>query len=309
LRRAACVRRGLHTIAATAAAAGSTSSSGGPAPRRNSIDAEILLIALPTIATLAADPLAGLVSTAFIGRLGASPLASAGVALSVYNSITKMLNMPLLAVTTSSVAQALGAQQGGNRAVAFLDNLRLPIHLVACAAPRCQAQGAPNRKSMSAGGEQGSEAALATAVSASLVLALITGAVQAALLAGFGCRGLALWGAAPGGPLYADAAAYLQVRALAAPATVLMLVLQGCFRCVRPGAGGARVRRGDLQAAEARRPNATLVWYSCPTSSPCHFSRHLTVRHLQGPGRHAHPLCRHPACQCAEHWSGAAAHL
>ena len=73
-------------------------------------------------------------------------------------------------------------------------------------------------------------------MSASLVLSLITGAAQAALLASFGCRGrwLALWGAAPGGPLYADAAAYLQVRALAAPATVLMLVLQGCFRWVRP---------------------------------------------------------------------------
>jgi hypothetical protein len=118
LQRAACAserrqprRRGLRAVAATAAA--DSNIDGGPAPPRGSIDAEILLIALPTIATLAADPLASLVSTAFIGRLGASPLASAGVALSVYNSITKMLNMPLLAVTTSSVAQALGAQQGG----------------------------------------------------------------------------------------------------------------------------------------------------------------------------------------------------
>ena len=78
------------------------------------IELEILAIALPTLATLAADPVAGLVSTAYVGRLpGAAPLASVGVALSVYGSVTKLLNMPLLAVTTSSVAQALGVEQGG----------------------------------------------------------------------------------------------------------------------------------------------------------------------------------------------------
>lgn len=57
---------------------------------------------------------ASLISTAFIGRwLGATPLAAAGVALSVFGSATKLLNMPLLAITTSSVAQALGAEQQG----------------------------------------------------------------------------------------------------------------------------------------------------------------------------------------------------
>ncbi|EFN58423.1 hypothetical protein CHLNCDRAFT_140379 [Chlorella variabilis] len=170
-----------------------------PAPHPG-IEAEILAITLPTLATLAADPLASLVSTGFVGRLGAVPLAAAGVALSVYNSATKLLNMPLLAVTTSSVAQAMGAEAGGEQA----------------------------------GGGRG---ALAGAVSAALALALATGLAQAALLAAFGGRGLALWGAPAGRPLHPDAAAYLGIRALAAPATVLMLVLQGCFR----GLGDTRV--------------------------------------------------------------------
>lgn len=67
---------------------------------------------LQTLATLAADPIAGLVSTAWVGRLGAPELAAVGVALSVFNTITKLLNMPILSVTTSSVASALGKANG-----------------------------------------------------------------------------------------------------------------------------------------------------------------------------------------------------
>jgi putative MATE family efflux protein len=77
-----------------------------------SLDAEIFSIALPTLATLAADPLAALVSTAFVGQLGAVQLAGVGVALSVYGAFTKLFNMPLLAVITSSTASALGRGQG-----------------------------------------------------------------------------------------------------------------------------------------------------------------------------------------------------
>jgi len=79
---------------------------------KSSLDAEIFSIALPTLATLAADPLAALVSVAWIGQLGAVELAGVGVALSVYGAFTKLFNMPLLAVITSSTASALGRGQG-----------------------------------------------------------------------------------------------------------------------------------------------------------------------------------------------------
>lgn len=72
--------------------------------------------------------------------------------------------------------------------------------------------------------------AVGAAASAALLLAAIVGCMQALVLSVLGSRGLAAWGAAPGSPLHSDAAAYLAARALAAPATVLMLVLQGCFR-------------------------------------------------------------------------------
>lgn len=67
-------------------------------------------------------------------------------------------------------------------------------------------------------------------MSAAVQLALVVGVVQALVLGLLGPWGLAAWGAAPGTLLFADAAAYLGARAMAAPATVLLLVLQGCFR-------------------------------------------------------------------------------
>ncbi|KAL4458004.1 hypothetical protein ABPG75_012869 [Micractinium tetrahymenae] len=184
-------RRGSQPAAAEQTGSAATEQ---PEPQQ-AVDQQILAIALPTLATLAADPLASLVSTWYVGLLGTQPLASAGVALSLFNSSTKLLNMPLLAVTTSSVAAALGAEQA--------DQL---------------------------GPGSTRHAALGAAVSSALAIALLVGLVQAALLAGFGASSLAVWGAGPGSSLHADAAAYLGARALAAPATVLMLVLQGCFR-------------------------------------------------------------------------------
>lgn len=67
-----------------------------------------------TLATLAADPIAGLISTAWVGQLGPPELAAVGVALSVFNTVTKLFNMPLLSVTTSTVATALGEEAGGH---------------------------------------------------------------------------------------------------------------------------------------------------------------------------------------------------
>ena len=40
-------------------------------------------------------------------------LAAVGVALSAFNTVTKIFNVPLLAVTTSLVATAEGSKQAG----------------------------------------------------------------------------------------------------------------------------------------------------------------------------------------------------
>ena len=101
----------------------------------NSLAHAYVVASVQTIATLAADPVASLVDTAFIGHLGqhlpviqtcspsktlftahaftgAVQLAGVGIALSVYSTVTKLFNVPLLSVATSSVATAYGEHEG-----------------------------------------------------------------------------------------------------------------------------------------------------------------------------------------------------
>ncbi|PPD89710.1 hypothetical protein GOBAR_DD13356 [Gossypium barbadense] len=66
---------------------------------------EILSIALPAALALAADPIASLVDTAFVGHLGSVELAAVGVSVSIFNLVSKLFNVPLLNITTSFVAE------------------------------------------------------------------------------------------------------------------------------------------------------------------------------------------------------------
>lgn len=69
---------------------------------------DVIALALPTTLALAVEPIGSLVSTGFMGHIGSVELAGVGVSLSVYNSFTKLFNMPLLAIITSTIASALG---------------------------------------------------------------------------------------------------------------------------------------------------------------------------------------------------------
>ncbi|KAG4925303.1 hypothetical protein JHK87_050843 [Glycine soja] len=68
-------------------------------------DESIVLIALPAALALAADPIASLIDTAFVGHIGAVELAAVGVSASGFNLVSKAFNVPLLNVTTSFVAE------------------------------------------------------------------------------------------------------------------------------------------------------------------------------------------------------------
>jgi putative MATE family efflux protein len=74
----------------------------------------ILALAVPAVATLAADPLLGLVDTAVVGRLGAPELGALGLAVAVLTAVSWIFNF-LVFGTTSTVARAVGA---GDRAAA-----------------------------------------------------------------------------------------------------------------------------------------------------------------------------------------------
>lgn len=69
---------------------------------------------MQALAALAAEPVAALVDTMWIGRAGPLQLAAVAAAAAIFNLATKVINMPLAAVTTSLVAAATTATAGGN---------------------------------------------------------------------------------------------------------------------------------------------------------------------------------------------------
>jgi putative MATE family efflux protein len=71
-------------------------------------DGEIVRLALPAMAALAADPLLSLVDTALVGRLGAVPLAALGVSVALFTFAYFGFNF-LTYGTTAEVARLRGA--------------------------------------------------------------------------------------------------------------------------------------------------------------------------------------------------------
>ncbi|XP_017238226.1 protein DETOXIFICATION 43 isoform X1 [Daucus carota subsp. sativus] len=73
--------------------------------KMDALGSEILRIAFPAALALAADPIASLIDTAFIGRLGAVELAAVGVSIAIFNQASKVTIFPLVSITTSFVAE------------------------------------------------------------------------------------------------------------------------------------------------------------------------------------------------------------
>ncbi|CAN1745014.1 Protein DETOXIFICATION 42 [Linum perenne] len=84
--------------------------------RKDELGLEIMEIAVPAALALAADPIASLIDTAFIGQLGPVELAAVGVSIAVFNQVSKIAIFPIVSVTTSLVAEedAIAEERQGN---------------------------------------------------------------------------------------------------------------------------------------------------------------------------------------------------
>ena len=149
---------------------------------RSKYDTAILALALPALATLAADPLVSLVDTAFVGRLGTTPLAALGVNAALFNFSFFIFTF-LAYGATPLIGNALG---------------------------RGDTHGAGR-----------------TALQA-LLLALILGVGVSVLMLLFARPLLDMMGASDA--LVPPALQYLQIRALAGPAILLITAANGVFR-------------------------------------------------------------------------------
>ncbi|CAL5389937.1 unnamed protein product [Camellia sinensis] len=164
---------------------------------------EILSIALPAALALAADPIASLVDTAFVGHLGSVELAAIGVSVSVVNLVSKLFNVPLLNVTTSFVAeeQALVAKSDDESNQIYQDF-------------------AADHQSK----------IFLPSVSTSLALAAGIGIAEAvALSVGSGFL-MNTMGIPVDSPMRIPAEQFLTLRAFGAPPIVIALAAQGTFR-------------------------------------------------------------------------------
>lgn len=154
---------------------------------------EFFAIGAPAFIQLAAEPLAALVDTAYLGRLGPEVLGGAGVAISAQYSVSKLYNDPLLRTSISMVASQDGKARSQTKTVEHDD-------------------------------------ALSIQVSSALLLAFVVGIIQLlvfSILANAITIGM---GVTDTSPMWHSATSYLRVRALGTPAATLWLVTNGIFR-------------------------------------------------------------------------------
>jgi putative MATE family efflux protein len=166
---------------------------------KNKLTKEFVSIGFPAFIQLAAEPLAALVDTAYLGRLGPEVLGGAGVAISAQYAVSKLYNDPLLRTSISLVASQDGQARG--RGGAGVDQ-----------------DGSSNEKKLS------------IAVSSALLLAFCVGTIQLVIYSVLASSIIQGMGLTFSNPMWHSAVSYLRVRALGTPAATLWLVTNGIFR-------------------------------------------------------------------------------
>nr|XP_043611384.1 protein DETOXIFICATION 43-like isoform X3 [Erigeron canadensis] len=207
--------------------------------KMDSIGRAILSIAVPAAMAFAADPIASLIDTAFIGHIGAVELAAVGVSISIFNQVSKIAIFPLVSITTSFVAEEETIERlnsialkgtniekssiNGEEAKKLMkDDVKLE-NLVNGLIKNDEKEMAPEdvfkkqkRKIPSA--------------STALLFGAVLGVIVTILLVFLANPLLNLMGVKHGSNMLLPAHKYLTLRALGAPAVLLSLAMQGVFR-------------------------------------------------------------------------------
>lgn len=89
-------RKGYRVLTSTATADEDSGGEDDVKGLKKKLTRQFLEIGAPAFIQLAAEPLAALVDTAYLGRLGPDVLGGAGVAISAQYSVSKLYNDPLL---------------------------------------------------------------------------------------------------------------------------------------------------------------------------------------------------------------------
>nr|BAO56823.1 putative multi drugs and toxic compounds exclusion proteins [Eucalyptus grandis x Eucalyptus urophylla] len=228
--------------------------------KRDELGREIWGIAFPAALALAADPVASLIDTAFIGRLGPVEIAAVGVSIAIFNQASKVTIFPLVSITTSFVAEeetirktCASLEEDENPKKCSTKNTEMKELMPDDEMLKKLERGSTNNrevkdlvptedfsattcKSTPIFSSKPKKAKLSKerrhipSASTALVLGGILGLLQTLFLI-FGAKLLlSLMGIKSDSPMMTPARKYLTLRALGAPAVLLSLAMQGVFR-------------------------------------------------------------------------------
>ncbi|BAT93337.1 hypothetical protein LR48_Vigan05g007400 [Vigna angularis] len=233
--------------------------------KMDSIAKEILGIAFPSALAVAADPIASLIDTAFIGHLGPVELAAAGVSIALFNQASRITIFPLVSITTSFVAEENTIEKM-NKEKNLTENIKAKskevrpedqliqdiekgaskehnetptesssstsenVEMDDCNTSVSKSTSAGSSSSNKSVSKPGRKKRHVASASTALLFGTILGLLQAATLIFAAKPLLAAMGLKPDSPMLNPAVKYLRLRALGAPAVLLSLAMQGIFR-------------------------------------------------------------------------------
>ncbi|XP_027342013.1 protein DETOXIFICATION 43 isoform X4 [Abrus precatorius] len=211
--------------------------------KMDSLAKEILGIAFPSALAVAADPIASLIDTAFIGHLGPVELAAAGVSIALFNQASRITIFPLVSITTSFVAEENTIEKISTTAAEkqFTENIKAKSnevipddHLLQDIEKDCNTNigksGSITNSSNKSISKAGSKRRHIASASTALLFGSVLGLLQAATLIFAAKPLLGAMGLKPDSPMLVPAVKYLRLRSLGAPAVLLSLAMQGIFR-------------------------------------------------------------------------------
>ncbi|GER45379.1 MATE efflux family protein [Striga asiatica] len=201
--------------------------------KRDELGIEILRIAVPAALALAADPIASLIDTAFIGHLGPVEIAAVGVSIAIFNQASKVTIFPLVSITTSFVAEEdtierMNSQNLKNDDMEKGSNKNEQSTNEDSRAKQ-EAQENEQKKSLDASRSKKERRHIPSA-STALLLGSVLGLLQTFFLILLAKPLLGVMGVKSGSPMLAPAQKYLTIRSFGAPAVLLSLAMQGVFR-------------------------------------------------------------------------------